>query len=157
MTPNQVESGSRMVALSDKSFLFPRSDGCSFADAGNRALHLFETHEWLDAAKDRFIENVLLLASLIIGGSSGTLTVVMMQSMDEDHILSLRLPAVPAFLIGTLLGYVLSNILLLGIVGSAVDTVFVCFGTGPSEFEQNHPDLSRKMRIRWAGVYGSHV
>lgn len=138
------------------SFLFPSSrlDGCSFAEAGQRALQLFETHEWLEAAKDRFVENALLIASLIIGGSSGTLTVVMMQSMDDDQILSLRLPVVSAFLIGSVLGYVLSNILLLGIVGSAVDTVFVCFGTNPFEFERNRPDLSRKMRIGWVGVYG---
>lgn len=49
-----------------------------------------------------------------------------------------------------MLGFVLSNVLLLGVVGSAVNTVLVCFAAGPFEFHQNHPRLSQEMRDVWS-------
>jgi hypothetical protein len=52
--------------------------------------------------------------------------------------------------IGSVLGYVLSNILLVGVVGSAVNTILVCFAAGPFEFDKNHPRLSREMREVWS-------
>lgn len=35
---------------------------------------------------------------------------------------------------------------MLGVVGSAVDTVIVCYAESPAEFEQNHRALSVEMR-----------
>lgn len=52
--------------------------------------------------------------------------------------------------IGSVLGFCLANVLLLGVVGSAVNTVLVCFAAGPFEFDKNHPRLSREMREVWS-------
>jgi hypothetical protein len=38
---------------------------------------------------------------------------------------------------------------LMSVVGSAVNTVIVCFAESPAEFEQNHPHLSAEMRGAW--------
>ena len=37
----------------------------------------------------------------------------------------------------------------MGIIGSAVNTVIVCYAEAPAEFQQNHPELSDKMRAAW--------
>jgi len=47
--------------------------------------------------------------------------------------------------IGFLVGLVLASVML-GVVGSAVDTVIVCYAESPAEFEQNHRALSVEMR-----------
>ena len=38
---------------------------------------------------------------------------------------------------------------MMSVVGSAVNTVIVCFAEAPAEFEANHPELSREMRMTW--------
>jgi Plasma-membrane choline transporter len=113
------------------------------------ALKLFETREWLEVVKDGLIQNVLLMASLVIGGTVGTFAVIVEES-GGYMFSSLHKPVISAFIIGTVLGYVMSNILLLGIVGSAANTIFVCFAAGPFEFDKNHPKLSREMREVWS-------
>lgn len=45
-------------------------------------------------------------------------------------------------------GFLISSILM-SVVGSAVNTVIVCFAESPAEFEQNHPHLSAEMRAAW--------
>lgn len=37
----------------------------------------------------------------------------------------------------------------MGVVGSAVNTVIVCFAEAPAELELNHPQLSMEMRSAW--------
>lgn len=123
--------------------------GYGFAEAGALALQLFETREWLDVVKDGLIQNVLLMASVVIGGTTGTLAVVIDESNSYEFSYFQK-PVVCAFVCGSLLGYVLSNILLLGVIGSAANTVLVCFAAGPFEFDKNHPKLSREMREIWS-------
>jgi hypothetical protein len=89
------------------------------------------------------------MASVVIGGTSGTFAVV----IDESNSYAFSYfhkPVVCAFVCGYLLGYVLSNILLLGVIGSAANTILVCFAAGPFEFDKNHPKLSREMREVWS-------
>lgn len=124
-------------------------DGYGFSEAGALALKLFETREWLEVVKDGLIQNVLLMASLVIGGSTGTFAVIVEES-DGYAFSSLHTPVLAAFIIGSVLGYVMSNILLLGVVGSAANTILVCFAAGPFEFDKNHPKLSREMREVWS-------
>lgn len=50
-----------------------------------------------------------------------------------------------------LIGLVVSSILL-SVVDSSVDTVLVSFAEAPSEFEENHPELSSEMRAAWREV-----
>lgn len=54
------------------------------------------------------------------------------------------LPSRDAFFIGLFL-----SSMLMGVVGSAVNTIIVCFAEAPAEFEMNHPDLSSEMRAAW--------
>ena len=89
------------------------------------------------------------MACLIVGGSTGTFAVVV-EETDGYYFTSFHTPILSAFLIGSMVGYVLSNILLLGIVGSAVNTVLVCFAADPFEFDKQHPRLSREMREVWS-------
>jgi hypothetical protein len=41
----------------------------------------------------------------------------------------------------------------MSVIGSAVNTVIVCFAEGPAEFQRNHPRLSEKMRAAWLQAY----
>jgi uncharacterized membrane protein len=53
---------------------------------------------------------------------------------------------------GFIVGLVLCSILM-SVIGSAVNTVIVCFAEGPAEFQRNHPRLSEKMRAAWLQAY----
>lgn len=103
----------------------------------------------MDVVNDVLIQNVLFMACLIVGASTGTFAVVV-EDTDGYYFTSFHKPILSAFLIGAVMGYVLSNILLLGLVGSAVNTVFVCFAADPFEFDKQHPRLSRDMREVWS-------
>lgn len=121
----------------------------SFYEGGEKAIQLFETREWMDIARDSLIQNILLMASIVIGGSSG-MVAVLVEEVDGYEFSSLHKPILTSFLIGFFLGFILSNILLLGLVGSAVNTVLVCFAAEPFAFDRNHPHLSREMREVWS-------
>jgi hypothetical protein len=123
--------------------------GYSFVEAGERAYQLFATREWLEVVKDNLIQNVLLLACVAIGGSTGTFAVIV-EEMDGYDFTSFHKPVLSAFVVGSVIGYVMSNILMLGVVGSAVNTILVCFAAGPFEFDKNHPRLSGEMREAWS-------
>lgn len=103
----------------------------------------------MSVVNDDLIPNVLLMASIVIGGSTGTFG-VLLEEVDGYTFTSLHKPIFIAFLIGGAFGYVMSSILLLGVVGSAVNTILVCFAAGPFEFDKNHPRLSREMRDMWS-------
>jgi len=131
------------------SFTFIGMYGHSFFEAGERAMQLFEARGWTDVVEDPLIQNVLLMASVVIGGSTGVFAVVV-EETDGFDFTSFHQPIITAFVIGSVLGYVLSNILLLGVVGSAVNTIIVCFAAGPFDFDKNHPRMSREMREVWS-------
>ena len=86
---------------------------------------------------------------MVIGGSAGTFAVIVEES-GGFVFSSLHKPVISAFVLGSILGYVMSNVLLLGVVGSAANTILVCFAAGPFEFDKNHPTLSREMREVWS-------
>jgi hypothetical protein len=121
----------------------------SFCDGGEKAIQLFETREWMDIVRDNLIQNILFMATIVIGGSSGTVAMVV-EEVDGYMFTSLHKPVVTSFWIGFFLGFILSNILLLGLAGSAVNTILVCFAAEPFEFDRNHPHLSREMREVWS-------
>lgn len=124
-------------------------DGYSFEEAGERALQLFETRGWMAVVSDSFISNILLMACIIIGGSTGAFAVVV-EEVDGFFLTSFHKPVITAFLVGSVVGYVLGDILLLGLVSSAVDTILVCFAAAPFDFDKNHRILSREMREAWS-------
>ena len=121
----------------------------SFREGGEKAIQLFETREWMDIARDTLIQKILFMASIVIGGSSG-MVAVLVEEVDGYEFTSLHKPITTSFLIGFFLGFILSNILLLGMAASAVNTVLVCFAAEPFSFDRNHPHLSREMREVWS-------
>ncbi|GAX18565.1 hypothetical protein FisN_10Hh234 [Fistulifera solaris] len=123
--------------------------GYSFEEAGERALQLFETRGWLALVNDSFINNVLFLACIIIAGSTGTFSVVI-EEVDGFFLTSFHKPVITSFLVGSVVGYVLGDILLFGLVAGAVDTILVCFAAAPLDFDKNHRSLSREMREAWS-------
>jgi hypothetical protein len=50
--------------------------------------------------------------------------------------------------LGFLVGFLFATIMM-SIVGSAVNTVIVCFAEAPAEFQANHAELSNEMRMTW--------
>jgi hypothetical protein len=117
--------------------------GYGFHEAGIRAIQLFETREWLGIVSDNVIHNILLMACIVLGGSAGTFAVVMLET--EGY----RAPTIVAFLSGSIVGYVLSSTLIVGVVSSAVNTVLVCFASFPFEFDLHHRRLSQELREAW--------
>eukprot|EP00980_Cylindrotheca_fusiformis_P018400 scaffold6052_cov118-Cylindrotheca_fusiformis.AAC.13 len=122
-----------------------------YLEGGEKAYQLFITRGWMTLARDNLVENVLSMASIAIGGTCGVFA-VLVEEVDGFTFTSLHQPILTSFWIGAVAGFVLSNILLVGVVGSALNTVLVCFAAEPFEFDKNHPRLSDEMRDVWTAL-----
>lgn len=123
----------------------------SYLEGGDKAYRLFSTRGWMVIAEDNLIPNSLIMASIVIGASCGIFA-VLVEEVDGYTFTSLHQPIWTAFWIGSVTGFTLSNILLLGVVGSAINTTLVCFAAEPFEFDKNHPRLSTEMRQVWSAL-----
>ena len=81
------------------SFSYIGMYGYSFSEGGEKAIQLFETREWLDVVNDNshLIHNVLLMASVVIGGSAGIFG-ILVEEMDGYTFTSFHKPIITAFL-----------------------------------------------------------
>lgn len=61
-----------------------------------------------------------------------------------------------AFFIGFVIGLAVCSILL-STVASGVNTVIVMFADAPADLQQNHPEISQKMRRIWGEVYPGSI
>jgi len=120
-----------------------------YCEGGEKAIQLFEAREWMDIARDTLIQNILLMTCIVIGGLTGMVS-ILFEEVDGYEFTSLHKPIMTSFLIGFFLGFILSNILLVGLAGGAVNTILVCFAAEPFEFDRIHPHLSREMREVWS-------
>lgn len=127
--------------------------GFSFLEAGRNVFQLFEQKGWNVIITDDLSDNVLMMMSLAVGLASGLIGLVfgavepnMFVNLGMDHA------AGPGFLIGLLTGFLIATVLF-SVVGSAVNTVIVCFAEAPAEFQQNHPELSHEMRAAWTTAW----
>lgn len=125
--------------------------GYGFLDAGLRATEVFEKRGWATIVSDDLVSNILLIASLVIGGITGCFAHVV-DSMDLIHVLSLNEPGLVSFWIGSCVGFVVTSVLF-SVISSAMNTVLVCFATTPVDFEMSHPELSHEMRAAWREVW----
>lgn len=123
----------------------------SYLEGGEKAYQLFSTRGWMVIAKDNLVRTALTMTSIVIGASCG-IVAVLVEEVDGYTFTSLHQPIWTSFWIGSVTGFVLSNILLLGVVGSAINTVLVCFAAEPFAFDQNHPRLSAEMRGVWSAL-----
>ena len=103
---------------------------------------------------DDLCDNVLLMMSVAIGVISG-LVGIMFGFGSSNMFLDMGIQgnaAGPAFFVGFLTGFLFATVLL-SVVGSAVNTVIVCFAEAPAEFQMNHPELSADMRSAWVEAW----
>mmetsp|Transcript_11920 Transcript_11920/g.24238 ORF Transcript_11920/g.24238 Transcript_11920/m.24238 type:complete len:802 (-) Transcript_11920:433-2838(-) len=120
-------------------------------DAGHKANELFEKRGWTRLVTDDLIPNILAMVGLVIGGLSGSFAVIL-QALDGHGLTSIGHPVLMSFLIGFMIGIVLSSVLF-GIISSSVFAVIVCFAGSPVEFQRKHPQLSDEMRHAWREVW----
>lgn len=124
--------------------------GFGYIEAGRNVIQLFQSKGWSVLITDDLNDRVLLMMSLCVGaltGIAGMLAAIADQSLLGDLDVG-DSAALVAFFISFIVGIVFCSILM-SVVGSAVNTVIVCFAESPAEFEANHPDLSREMRSSW--------
>mmetsp|Transcript_6360 Transcript_6360/g.9241 ORF Transcript_6360/g.9241 Transcript_6360/m.9241 type:complete len:1092 (+) Transcript_6360:98-3373(+) len=120
----------------------------NFLTASQNAIKILKARSWLVAASDRLIHHVLSLSSIIISLSTGCFGLVV-EEFDGFNFTNFQKPTSTAFGIGCIIGLVLSNIFL-KVVGSAVNTILLCFAISPLEFKRNHPLLNSEMSTSWA-------
>ena len=129
--------------------------GFSYLDAGRNVMSLFQQKGWTVVITDDLADNVLFMMSVAIGLATGLLGIVI-GAMDQQMFLNMGFESFvgPAFFMAFLTGFLIASILM-SVVGSAVNTVIVCFAEAPREFEQNHPSLSARVRAAWTQAWPS--
>ena len=101
------------------------------------------------------VGNALLLVSLIVGGIMGALAIVFTRTTPWFDSAGGNDVGV-AFAFGFVVGLAVCSILL-STVASGVNTVIVMFADAPADLQQNHPDISQKMRRIWGEIYPGSV
>lgn len=137
------------------AFIYVGLYGMSYLKAGKSVFELFHNRGWEAVIADDLVGNTLFLVSVIVGGVMGAVGLIIEASSDlfdeaggDSEIVS--------FVLGFLVGLIITSILL-STIGSGVNAVIVLFAEGPNEFQQNHPELSNKMRQVWNEVYPGSV
>lgn len=129
------------------AFIYVGVYGFGYIEAGKNVMQLFASRGWEAVIADDLVGGSILLIcvilALVIGGlcvAFSTLSEVLSQSYTM------------AFFIGFIPSILICSILL-STISSGVNTVIVMFADAPREFEQNHPELSSKMREKWEEFY----
>eukprot|EP00934_Nitzschia_sp_Nitz4_P004156 Nitzschia sp. Nitz4//scaffold153_size53422//13539//19613//NITZ4_006760-RA/size53422-processed-gene-0.20-mRNA-1//-1//CDS//3329537259//4146//frame0 len=125
--------------------------GYNLMDAGLHATELFEKRGWTTIVSDDLVPNVLLLITLVIGGVTGVFAHGL-ESIETLKLTSFDEPVVTSFIVGGMVGLVVSSVLF-GIISSSVNAVIVSFAASPLDFQNNHPELSSQMRTAWREVW----
>lgn len=133
------------------AFVYVGLYGYSYLEAGKNVITLFKNRGWEAIIADDLVGNTLFLVSVIVGGLSGIVGLLLDVTTDyfETAPGNTRLVA---FLLGFVVGFVLCSIIL-STVASGVNTVIVLFAEAPAEFQQNYPELSNRMRETWAAAF----
>jgi len=122
--------------------------GYGYVEAGKNVMGLFKSRGFEAIVADDLVSNALILVSLITGLLMGGLAYL----IDQFNWFDISGEPWIAFLLGFLIGLVLTSIMLT-VVGGAVNTTIVCFAEAPAEFQANHPILSNQMRAAWNNAY----
>ena len=125
-------------------------------EAGRNVIQLFEHKGWSVIITDDLCDNVLFMMSVAIAMGTGLIGLIF-GLLDPKMLASILgedggNAALAGFVIGALVGLLFSTVVL-SVVGSAVNTVIVCFCEAPAELEQNHPHLSAEMRASWTQAW----
>uniref|UniRef100_A0A7S0CL65 Choline transporter-like protein n=1 Tax=Proboscia inermis TaxID=420281 RepID=A0A7S0CL65_9STRA len=112
---------------------------------------LFKNKGWDVIIADDLIGGVLVLVSIVVGGLTGGIA-VFIESQNDWFDNFEEVATWIAFIIGAVIGLVVCFILM-GTVSSSVNSVIVLFAEAPSEFQENHPELSNKMRAAYLAAH----
>jgi len=137
------------------AFIYVGLYGYSYIQAGKGVITLFKNRGWEAIIADDLVGNTLALLSVVTGGLTGVVGLILETSTDffdeaggNSQIVS--------FFAGFILGLVLCSILM-STIGSAVNAVIVLFAEAPAEFQQNYPELSNKMTATWRSTYPGSI
>ena len=126
-----------------------------YMKAGKSVFELFQNRGWDAIIADDLVVNTLFLISVIVGALMGCIGLIV-EAVGDTFEDAGGNPKVIAFVLGFVIGLVITSILM-STIGSGVNAVIVLFAEGPNEFQQNHPELSNKMRQVWSEVYPGSV
>jgi uncharacterized membrane protein len=132
--------------------------GFSYIKSGKQVFTLFQNRGWEAIIADDLVANTLLLVSLVSGAIIGAIGLVIQVSTSLFSTEDVNQPnlKVYVFILGFFIGLVITSILM-SVIGSGVNTVIVLFAEAPAEFQQNYPDLSRRMREIWSQIFPGSV
>jgi hypothetical protein len=133
--------------------------GFSFMEAGSNVMNLFRNRGWTSIIVDVIVENVLRLLSLTVAFILAAFFALSLyfsniagqvDNGDGENLMLgiiLMLSVIPF-----LIAFFIANTVF-SVIGSAVNTVIVCYADAPNEFQVNHPQLSERMSQAWRQAY----
>lgn len=128
--------------------------GFGYIEAGKNVVHLFQNKGWNVIISDDLTDRVLFMVSIVVGiltGFAGSFVFLVAPNILGSLGINENGGSI-GFFIAFLVGLVFCSIHM-SVVGSAINTVIVCFAESPAEFEQNHPRLSEEMRSSWISAW----
>lgn len=144
------------------AFIYVGLYGYGYCEAGKSVMTLFKDRGWDAIIADDLVGMVLGMLSLVVGLITGAVSIIFVTATDwfVDYIAFFdgdgddgeANAKILAFLLGFIIGLVMCSILM-GSIDSSVLAVIVLFAEAPAEFENNYPDLSRKMRDAYSSAY----
>ena len=126
--------------------------GYSYCEAGKSVFELFKARGWDAIIADDLVDMALFFVSLAVGLITGGIGALLFEATKDDWFENVTAEAYIFFIIGFFIGLFLSFILM-NTISSAVNAVIVLFAEKPTEFDQNHNELSRQMREAWQQIY----
>lgn len=126
-----------------------------YLKAGKSVIELFQNRGWEAVIADDLVDKTLFLVALLNGGVIGSIGIIIDASSElmKEHAGDSK---IFAFVLGLVIGATIS-LILFSTISSGVNAVIVLFAEGPAEFQQNHPELSNKMREVWNQIYPGSV
>lgn len=131
------------------TFVFVGVWGYGYREGGRLAMKLFEAKGWDLVLNDYLIGNVLFLGSVMVGGIVGFVGVGFTR-MFPYFFVGLPLPSLFIGVVGFVIG-VGNCLVLVSVLSSAVDTVFVCYAADPGVLQVNRPVEFACLEAAWEG------
>jgi len=137
------------------AFIYVGVYGFGYIESGKSVMQLFADRGWDAIIADDLVGGAIFLVCIIISLLIGGIAVGYAR-LDPAFSELTQDAWFVAFFVGLPAGLVVCTILL-GTISSAVNTVIVMFADAPQEFQNNHPELSTKMREVWQQFYPSSI
>mmetsp|Transcript_3436 Transcript_3436/g.7132 ORF Transcript_3436/g.7132 Transcript_3436/m.7132 type:complete len:502 (-) Transcript_3436:490-1995(-) len=137
------------------AFIYVGLYGYGYCEAGKQVFTLFKNRGWEAVIADDLVSNTLGLVSFFVGAIIGCVGLVIEATSDlfEDAGGDAQWVS---FFLGLVIGMFIASVAM-STFGSGVNAVIVLFAEAPADFQQNHPELSQKMRQIWSEIYPGSV